>query len=278
MSKKSEKPVEGKEPESNWKDVIYNPRTGEFFGRTGRNWGIILLFYLVFYGFLAAMFVFTMWVMLQMLNDETPKYQDRVASPGLVIRPHSLNIVFNRSESLEYGQYVQHLESFLHQYNDSEQAKNDLCMAGQYSEQDEEPLKKVCQFKRSLLHHCSGMEDTTFGYAKGQPCFIVKMNRVIGLKPPGDPYINCTSKSEKPLQMQYFPHEGTIDRMYFPYYGKKTHKGYVQPLVAVKLLLKKEDYNSELIVECKVEGSNLKNNDERDKFLGRVTFRVLVTE
>lgn len=55
-------------------------------------------------------------------------------------------------------------------------------------------------------------------------------------------------------------------------------KGYVQPLVAVKLLLKKEDYNSELIVECKVEGSNLKNNDERDKFLGRVTFRVLVTE
>ncbi|XP_048020232.1 sodium/potassium-transporting ATPase subunit beta-3a isoform X2 [Megalobrama amblycephala] len=224
------------------------------------------------------MFVFTMWAMLQMLNDDTPKYQDRVASPGLVIRPNTLNIVFNRSESLEYGQYVQHLESFLQQYNDSEQAKNDLCMAGQYSEQDGEPQKKVCQFRRSLLHHCSGMEDNTFGYAKGQPCVIVKMNRVIGLKPAGDPYINCTTKSEKPLQMQYFPHEGTIDRMYFPYYGKKTHKGYVQPLVAVKLLLKKEDYNSELIVECKVEGSNLKNNDERDKFLGRVTFRVLVTE
>lgn len=33
---------------------------------------------------------------------------------GLVIRPNTLNIVFNRSESLEYGQYVQHLESFLH--------------------------------------------------------------------------------------------------------------------------------------------------------------------
>ncbi|XP_068079034.1 sodium/potassium-transporting ATPase subunit beta-3a isoform X1 [Danio rerio] len=249
MSKKSENPAEGKEPESSWKDAIYNPRTGELFGRTARNWGLILLFYLVFYGFLAAMFVFTLWVMLQTLNDDTPKYRDRVASPGLVIRPNSLNIEFNRSDPLEYGQYVQHLESFLHQYNDSEQAKNDLCMAGQYSEQDGESLKKVCQFKRSLLYSCSGMEDTTFGYAKGQPCVIVKMNRIIGLKPSGDPYINCTSK-----------------------------KGYVQPLVAVKLLLKKEDYNSELIVECKVEGSNLKNNDERDKFLGRVTFRVLVTE
>ncbi|KAL1266238.1 hypothetical protein QQF64_001913 [Cirrhinus molitorella] len=219
-----------------------------------------------------------MWAMLQTLNDDTPKYRDRVASPRFAIRPNSLNIVFNRSEPLDYGQYVQHLESFLHQYNDSEQAKNDLCMAGQYWEQDEEPQKKVCQFRRSLVQRCSGMEDTTFGYANGQPCVIVKMNRIIGLKPSGDPYINCTSKSEKPLQMQYFPNEGTIDRMYFPYYGKKTHEGYVQPLVAVKLLLKKEDYNSELIVERKVEGSNLKNNDERDKFLGRVTFRVLVTE
>ncbi len=51
-------------------------------------------------------------------------------------------------------------------------------MAGQYSEQDEEPQKKVCQFRRSLLQGCSGMEDNTFGYTKGQPCVIVKMNRV----------------------------------------------------------------------------------------------------
>ena len=39
---------------------------------------------------------------------------------------------------------------------------------------------------------------------------------------------------------------------------------YVQPLVAVKLLLSKEDYNTELSVECKIEGSDLKNNDDRD--------------
>lgn len=278
MSNKTENPDKGKEPESSWTDAIYNPRTGEFIGRTGKNWGLILLFYLVFYGFLAAMFAFTMWVMLQMLNDDAPKYRDRVASPGLVIRPNSLNIVFNRSNPIEYGQYVQHLESLLQRYNDSEQAKNDLCMAGQFSEQDGEPLKKVCQFRRSVLHQCSGMEDTTFGYAEGKPCVIVKMNRIIGLKPAGDPYINCTSKSGKSLQMQYFPNEGTIDRMYFPYYGKKSHEGYVQPLVAVKLMLNKEDFNTDLFVECKVEGSNLKNNDERDKFLGRVTFQVLVTE
>lgn len=52
----------------------------------------------------------------------------------------------------------------------------------------------------------------------------------------------------------------------------------MQPLVAVKLLLTKEEYNKELTVECRVEGSNLRNDDERDKFLGRVTFRVKVQE
>ncbi|MEQ2191982.1 hypothetical protein XENOCAPTIV_005314 [Xenoophorus captivus] len=80
------------------------------------------------------------------------------------------------------------------------------------------------------------------------------------------------------IQMHYFPKEGRFDKKYFPYYGKKAHENYVQPLVAVKLMLTKEDYNKELTVECKVEGSDLRNNDERDKFLGRVTFRIKVVE
>lgn len=50
----------------------------------------------------------------------------------------------------------------------------------------------------------------------------------------------------------------------------------MQPLVAVKLKLNEQDYNTTQIIECKVEGSNLLNDDERDKFLGRITFRVQV--
>ncbi|KAI4897684.1 hypothetical protein NFI96_001888 [Prochilodus magdalenae] len=245
MSKKEEKPGEEKaEAQSNWKHLIYNPNTGEFVGRTASSWGLILLFYLVFYGFLAGMFSLTMWAMLQTLDDDVPKYNDRVPSP---------------------------------EYNDSEQVENELCLAGQYFEQDGSEQKKVCQFRRSSLGLCSGLQDFNYGYSEGQPCVIVKMNRIIGLKPSGDPFINCTAKGEN-VPIQYFPQEGRIDRMYFPYYGKKAHVGYVQPLVAVKLLLRKEDFSKDLNVECRVEGTNLKNNDDRDKFLGRVTFRVLVTE
>ncbi|XP_035527063.1 sodium/potassium-transporting ATPase subunit beta-3a isoform X2 [Morone saxatilis] len=226
------------------------------------------------------MFALTMWVLLLTLDDYVPKYRDRVPYPGLMIRPNSLDIMFNKSDTLKYEQYVKTLENFLQRYNDTEQEKNKDCIQGEYFEQNnnEEMTKEACRFKRSLLSLCSGLSDTSFGYSEGKPCVLLKMNRIIGLKPRGDPYINCTVKRETPIQMQYFPSEGRIDKMYFPYYGKKAHESYVQPLVAVKLLLTKEDFNKELSVECRVEGSDLRNNDERDKFLGRITFRIKVVE
>uniref|UniRef100_A0A672GGY6 Sodium/potassium-transporting ATPase subunit beta n=1 Tax=Salarias fasciatus TaxID=181472 RepID=A0A672GGY6_SALFA len=274
-----EKKKEVKEVKEPAMGFIYNRRTGEFLGRTASSWGLILLFYLVFYGFLAAMFLLTMWVMLLTLDDNVPKHQDRVPSPGLVIRPHAAEISFNRSNPADYSGYVQQLHQFLQPYEDSRQEQNELCLVGEYTLQDGEPLKKACQFKRSLLRYCSGLSDTSFGYSDGKPCVLIKMNRIIGLKPIGDPYVNCTSKvpdGNAPLEMLYFPSDGRIDKMFFPYYGKKAHPDYVQPLVAVKLLLTKEDYNVEQTVECKLEGSDLRNNDDRDKSLGRVIFRVKV--
>ncbi|KAM9852899.1 sodium/potassium-transporting ATPase subunit beta-3b [Aulostomus maculatus] len=268
----------GAKEEESWRDALYNPRTGAFLGRTAGSWGLILLFYLVFYGFLAGMFFLTMWVMLQTLDENVPRCQDRVSNPGLVILPHAAEVSFNRSDPADYEPHIRQLHNILQQYNDSLQERNDLCLVGEYTEQNQEPVKKVCQFKRSTLRQCSGLPDTSFGYAEGKPCILVKMNRIIGLRPRGDPYINCTAKSNSKFQIQYFPAEGRLDKMFFPYYGKKTHPDYVQPLVAVKLLLTKDDYSAEHTVECKVEGSDLRNSDDRDKFLGRVIFRVKVSE
>ncbi|XP_038131674.1 sodium/potassium-transporting ATPase subunit beta-3a [Cyprinodon tularosa] len=269
-----------KEKASSWKDSFYNPRTGELLGRTASSWALILLFYLVFYCFLAGMFALTMWVMLLTLDEHVPRYRDRLPNPGLVIRPNSLDISFNKSDPLKYADYVRSLETFLQRYNDTEQLAVEGCSPGVYTEEvgEEGAPRKACPFKRSTLSFCSGLSDTNFGYHEGKPCVLLKMNRIIGLKPHGDPYINCTVKKENPVQMHYFPQEARFDKMYFPYYGKKAHEKYLQPLVAVKLLLTKEDYNKELSVECRVEGSDLRNNDERDKFLGRVTFRIKVVE
>lgn len=280
MASTEDNKAASKENTSSWKDSFYNPRTGEVLGRTASSWALILLFYLVFYCFLAGMFALTMWVLLLTLNEYEPRYRDRVPNPGLVIRPNSLDIVFSKSDPEQYSGYVSHLETFLQRYNDSEQERNEECTAGEYFLQDDKSAmtKKACRFKRASLSFCSGLSDTNFGYHEGKPCILLKLNRIIGLKPPGDPYINCTVKKDNSVPILYFPSEGRIDKMYFPYYGKKAHENYVQPLVAVKLLLSKEDYNKELSVECRVEGSDLRNNDERDKFLGRVTFRIKVNE
>ena len=53
-----------------WKLFIYTQTTREFLGRKAKSWGLILIFYPVFYGFLAARFSFTMWAMLQTLSED----------------------------------------------------------------------------------------------------------------------------------------------------------------------------------------------------------------
>eukprot|EP00070_Physeter_catodon_P029904 XP_028336798.1 sodium/potassium-transporting ATPase subunit beta-3-like [Physeter catodon] len=99
-----------------WKLFIYNPSNGELLGRTAKSWGLILLFYLVFYGFLAALFSFTMWAMLQTLNDEVPKYRDQIPSPGLMVFPKPVtasDFSFSVSNPESYRGYINDLKKFL---------------------------------------------------------------------------------------------------------------------------------------------------------------------
>ncbi|KAJ0022521.1 hypothetical protein NQD34_010011, partial [Periophthalmus magnuspinnatus] len=251
--------------------------------------GRILLFYLVFYSLLSAMFCFTLWMVLLTLDPDSPKYSDLLQNPGLVVRPQVLEISFNRSEPSQYSAYVEQLHRLLHKYNDSIQAANDLCLAGEFTiqnqnqdqdqdqDQDPDPVqRKVCQFRRSSLRSCSGLTDPHFGFKDGRPCVIISMNRVVGLKPSGDPFINCTSKT--PLKMQYFPPDARLDRMFFPYYGKRIHSQYVQPLVAVKLLPSRRDVGVSHSITCRVEGSGIKNQNFRDRNQGRVSFKVQITQ
>ncbi|XP_010021139.1 PREDICTED: protein ATP1B4 [Nestor notabilis] len=159
------------------KIFLWNPEEKTCLGRTAKSWGLILLFYFIFYTCLAGMFAFCMYVMLLTLSPYTPTYRDRVSPPGVMIRPYlnGFTIAFNVSQRSTWQPYVDSMHHFLAAYDDKvQEEKNIECISGQYFIQggNESEEKKACQFKRSLLRNCSGIEDPTFGYSKGQPCIL----------------------------------------------------------------------------------------------------------
>ncbi|XP_077164544.1 protein ATP1B4 isoform X2 [Paroedura picta] len=268
-----------------FKIFLWNPETRECMGRTAHSWGLIFLFYLLFYLFLAGMFAFCMYVMLLTLSPYTPKYRDRVSPPGVMIRPHvkrGFTITFVESDPRSWQLYVRNLEQFLGAYNDSvQEGRNAVCTPGNYFIQDteEDTMKRACQFKRSVLKNCSGLEDKTFGYSTGQPCVLLKMNRIIGYRPGyGTPVtVECdVQKGDKSYieAIDFYP-STTFDPMYFPYYGKLTHENYTSPLVAIQFTLRK---NQSIPIQCQLNGKGIINNVHKDRFLGRIVFTMNINE
>ncbi|XP_063043427.1 sodium/potassium-transporting ATPase subunit beta-2a [Engraulis encrasicolus] len=278
-----------------WKEFFWNPRTHEVMGRTASSWGLIILFYIVFYTFLAGMFALTMYVMLLTLDDYNPTWQDRLAVPGMMIRPKTnmLEITYKIEDTESWDAYVQKLDSFLAPYNNSVQAlNNDVCNPDVFNIQEDSGEvrnnpKRSCQFNRTMLGECAGLPDEngvrdSYGYATGQPCVFIKLNRVIGMLPGKgqSPYVTCGAKRDDSAElgeMAYYPNNGTFNLMYYPYYGKRAQVNYSQPLVAVKFL--NVTFNQDLNIECRINSDTITNvNQERDKFAGRVSFKLRINK
>ncbi|XP_021107664.1 protein ATP1B4 isoform X4 [Heterocephalus glaber] len=219
-------------------------------------------------------------IMIEYLWD--PERRISLAQTGVMIRPfaHSLNFNFNVSEPDTWQHYVISLNGFLQGYNDSLQEEMNVdCPPGQYFIQDgnEDEDKKACQFKRSFLKNCSGLEDPTFGYATGQPCILLKMNRIVGFRPElGDPVkVSCKVQrgdEDDIRSINYYPESASFDLRYYPYYGKLTHVNYTSPLVAMHFtdVVK----NQAVPVQCQLKGKGIINDVISDHFVGRVIFTL----
>ncbi|XP_046529754.1 protein ATP1B4 isoform X5 [Equus asinus] len=242
---------------------LWDPEKRMSLARTGQSWSLILVIYFFFYASLAAVITLCMYTLFLTISPYMPTFTERVKPPGVMIRPfaHSLNFNFNVSEPDTWQHYVISLNGFLQGYNDSLQEEMNVdCPPGQYFIQDgnEDEDKKACQFKRSFLKNCSGLEDPTFGYSTGQPCILLKMNRR------GD---------ENDIRsINYYPESASFDLRYYPYYGKLTHVNYTSPLVAMHFtdVVK----NQAVPVQCQLKGKGIINDVINDRFVGRVIFTL----
>ncbi|XP_039602205.1 potassium-transporting ATPase subunit beta-like [Polypterus senegalus] len=267
---------------------VWNPDTKQLLGRALDKWVYISLYYVAFYIVMSGLFSLALYVLLSTLNPYTPMYRDRLQSPGVVIRPNTygdegLLIVYEVNNPNTYNPLIHTLQNYLTPYNRTQQHTHEQCNGSKYFTQNEpkDPDQKLlsCPFYRSSLGKCSGMDNSTFGYPDGQPCIIIKMNRIIKFFPSSTgsppPYVNCSMLRGDPKNLhniEYFPPNGTFDLHYFPYYGKIAQPSYMNPLVAVKF--NSLEKNKLLKIECRVVADKISADNIHDPYEGKVEFEI----
>jgi len=264
---------------------LYNKEEGTVLGRTGRGWARISIFYLFYYLFLAGLFALSINLCLSCLDEETPYFQTRLQTPGVTLQPKlPSNVALTTDITYTVGapsqdKLVNHLTTFMANYTD----------------QDFGP--------------CSA---AGYGYADGQPCIFVKVNKIIGWQPyafgslaeeedrednrkdnskapslastltasykSNLMYIRCYGLKDDDKEalgaVSYYPEHGGIDFAKFPYNGKKKDPKYTPPIVAVKLSNVKKGV--EISVGCKAYALNILDDLRTNS--GFMHFKVEITE
>jgi sodium/potassium-transporting ATPase subunit beta len=233
---------------SNFGKFLYNRETGQCMGRSGESWLKIGVFYLIFYGFLAAFFSAMLTVFLSTLNDPKdggPKLTQFLANkPGLTSMvpkgvvwkanySDAASPTFNDSRSgLEAFQ--EEMKTFLAKY------KGSACpdKATGRGETD-------CKFDPTKLGTC-GVSSTVFQKAENTVCVYVKVNKVYDWVPTaskGSTYLKL--KCGDPKGVTVVPEGFHIGS--FPFRGGSNFE---LPVVALKIDVSKFDGKT---INCKLD-------------------------
>jgi len=289
---------------------FFDKDTGAVMGRTPKSWALITLFYLVYYTLLAAFWAGCMYIFMLTIDDKVPRWTEDASLIGrgqsLGVRPNQSDafidsglIMFNTAakESSDdhhiagWGEWSARMEGFLSAYRAS---KGVDCAGGATAPGD----GKFCKFPLELLGPCG---EGNFGYDKGKPCVILKLNKIYGLEPeyyndpaafpenfpprladlvgkmaPGDRnqvWLDCIGENpadnEAIGDIKYFPASSGFSSQYFPYLNQDD---YLPPLAAIQF--QNPEPGQLLHIECRAWAANIKY-DRRDK-LGKAHFELLV--
>lgn len=289
---------------------MYDKETHKIMGRTTKNWGQLVLFYMVFYTVLAALFAICMQALLATMNLQYPKWQLDSSligtNPGVGYRPMPENpesgamIHYAAANRTEVKYWVDRINEFLEPYKEQKMlpggGKNQVIC-----DFNSPPTPgNVCAFDVGKLGPCSVEEG--FSYNKSAPCFFIKLNRIYGWEPeyyddinnlpdnmPEDLvehikslpenerkqlWVSCNGQYALDKEIigpiSYFPRRG-LPSYYYPYTNTP---GYLSPLVAVNLA--RPEVKRSINVECRVWAKNvIYRGGHRDR-QGSIQFALLV--
>ncbi|CAG9835142.1 unnamed protein product [Diabrotica balteata] len=290
---------------------VYQKKEGLILGRKGPELAKIGLFYLIFYGMLAALVAVCMWVFFQTLDPRIPKWKLDESligtNPGLGFRPmpekneESTLIWFQGSNKTSYSYWVENILKFLDKYYVPSKIAKGNGQIKTCSHHDYPTSGEVCEVDVRDWEECN--RDQFFNYHKNSPCIFIKLNKIYDWEPLyyDDPYnlpeempdslkqhirsINNTRElrnvwiscqGENPADVEYL---GPIT--YYPrgiqgfpgyYFPYLNSEGYLSPLVAVKF--ERPVAGIVINVECRAWAKNILYN--RAERMGSVHFELLI--
>ncbi|KAI0228080.1 Sodium/potassium-transporting ATPase subunit beta-2 [Lamellibrachia satsuma] len=286
---------------SPWKpllDYVFNPKANTCFDRSLPSWVLLVVFYLAF-GVCLAAFIGVLAGFVVLVIDKNYPTRQALGSmikdnPGLGYRPVpsvDTNLVrFIQGMPSSYKLYTDHIQAYLDQYEHEKQEGENFQDCTNLKEVDRDK-EKVCRFNIDTLgEKCQQQKD--FGYDEGQPCILLKLNKIYGWEPKNfsigahnkvpeeikgtytSSSIHVTCHGENPAdeenmgKVTFYPPNG-FPFFYYPYLNQE---GYRQPLVFAHFERPK---NGVLIqVWCKAWASNVYHS--KNDRAGSVHFELLV--
>ncbi|XP_022216086.1 sodium/potassium-transporting ATPase subunit beta-1-like [Drosophila obscura] len=285
--------------------MLFDREKGTIMGRTPKTWAKVIAFYAIFYGFVAAMFIMCMKVMLNGISMTEPKLQLEKSLigryPGLAARPQSFQIegpmviTIDSENPNKNDNWIELIDDFLKEYETNNTNVDRVkCDFG-----DIHRASDVCLVDMELFGGCS--KANSYGYKANEPCIFIKLNRIFGWKPetydfpikemPEDLqahinetgyekrqqiWLSCSARLGLGINRENFDNFSYSHRRGFPafHYPYLNQPGYLSPLISVQFKsLKKGQI---LDVECRAWAKNIIYKGTVSDRMGSVAFKIIV--
>ncbi|KAI3375930.1 hypothetical protein L3Q82_016354 [Scortum barcoo] len=225
------------------------------------------------------------------MQTQTPPLNEAQAVTGMMIRPKGdqLEISFSVSETESWDSFIKQPEQLSCPCTTTAIRFRPMITALQINTSFKRTVERSgiipsvpVSLIGPMLEECSGISDRYYGYNRGQPCILIKLNRVC--RPlTSDP----REDSDKIGPLAYYPPNGTFNLMYYPYYGKKAQVTHTTHTITTGELHSAAGGCEvpERLSEHRTSTSSVKSRptrspagNERDKFAGRVSFKLRIND